>query len=360
MVLIESYGVAVVLCVITMLCWGSWANTQKLASKEWRFQCFYWDYCIGVLALTVVFAFTLGSNGTAGQSFLDNLYQASPENMRNALLGGVIFNVANILLVAAIDIAGLAVAFPIGIGLALVLGVISNYRINPVGDAQLLFAGVACVAIAIILDAIAYRKLSSGQRATGKGIVLSVLCGILMGRFYDFVAGTMPKDAAAWSSHTYSGMMTPYTALVFFAVGLFLSSFVFNTLVMLKPFSGAPVPLGDYFRKGSARLHLVGILGGAIWGVGMSLNIVASGAAGPAISYGLGQGATMVAALWGVFIWREFKSAPKGTNKLLALMFVFFVIGIGLIIYARQAKAEPAKPASTQPVALVITGANNG
>jgi len=360
MVIVESYGLAVVMCIITMLCWGSWANTQKLASKEWRFQLFYWDYCIGVLMLTVIFAFTLGSSGAVGQSFLDNLRQASSENIRNALIGGVIFNIANILLVAAIDIAGLAVAFPIGIGLALVFGVIANYRINPVGNAQLLFAGVACVAIAIIIDAVAYRRLSSGQRTTSKGIVLSVLCGILMGRFYDFVVGTMPKNVADWSSHTYSGMMTPYTALVFFALGLFLSSFVFNTLVMLKPFSGPPVALGDYFRKGSPRLHLVGIIGGAIWGVGMSLSIVASGAAGPAISYGLGQGATMVAALWGVFIWREFKAAPKGTNKLLTLMFIFFVIGLGLIIYARQPKAEAANPASTQPVALTSTGVNHG
>ena len=360
MVIVESYGLAVAMCIITMLCWGSWANTQKLASKEWRFQLFYWDYCIGVLMLTVIFAFTLGSSGAVGQSFLDNLRQASSENIRNALIGGVIFNIANILLVAAIDIAGLAVAFPIGIGLALVLGVIANYRINPVGNAQLLFAGVACVAIAIIIDAVAYRRLSSGQRTTSKGIVLSVLCGILMGRFYDFVAGTMPKNVADWSSHTYSGMMTPYTALVFFALGLFLSSFVFNTLVMLKPFSGPPVSLGDYFRKGSPGLHLVGIIGGAIWGVGMSLSIVASGAAGPAISYGLGQGATMVAALWGVFIWREFKAAPKGTNKLLTWMFIFFVIGLGLIIYARQPKAKAANPASTQPVALTSTGVNLG
>jgi glucose uptake protein len=133
---------------------------------------------------------------------------------------------------------------------------------------------------------------------------------------------------------TRAGMLTPYTALVFFSLGLFLSSFVFNTLVMIKPFVGTPVPLGDYFTKGNFRLHAVGILGGMIWGVGMSFAILAGDVAGYAISYGLGQGATMVAALWGVFIWREFKDAPPGTNRLLTLMFILFIVGLAMIIYA--------------------------
>ncbi len=362
MVIVESYALAVVLCVITMLCWGSWANTQKLASREWRFQLFYWDYCIGVLLLTLLFAFTLGSSGAAGQGFVENLRQAGGEHIRNALLGGVIFNVANILLVAAIDIAGLAVAFPIGIGLALVLGVIQNYRQNPVGDPLLLFLGVAGVTIAIVLDALAYRRLASGKTATVKGIVLSLLCGILMGRFYEFVARSFPKTVEGWKAADYGGLLTPYTALVFFALGLFLSSFVFNTLIMLRPFSGPPVPLGDYFRKGTPWLHVVGILGGMIWGVGMSLNIIAAGPAGPAISYGLGQGATMVAAMWGVFIWREFKTAPRGTNRLLTWMFVFFLVGLGLIVYAnaRPAGRAPSGAPATEPAARIGTEVRHG
>ncbi|MBI4581042.1 MAG: multidrug DMT transporter permease [Planctomycetes bacterium] len=338
MVIVESYAIAVVLCVVTMLCWGSWANTQKLATKEWRFQLFYWDYCIGVLLLTVLFAFTLGSSGTVGRGFLDDLHQASPKFLGWALLGGVVFNIANILLVAAIDIAGLAVAFPVGIGLALILGVVTNYLLRPSGNPVVLFLGVAAVTVAIVIDAVAYRRLvagGGGRKTTLQGIVLSVLCGLLMSQFYQFVARSFPEDLVNVNDPALAGMLTPYTALVFFSLGLFLSSFVFNTIVMLKPFRGEPVPLGDYFKRGTPRLHIVGILGGMIWGVGMSLNIVASGKAGPAISYGLGQGATMVAALWGVFVWREFKTAPKGTNNLLALMFLFFVVGLGLIIYAR-------------------------
>jgi len=332
MVVVESYALAVVLCFVTMLCWGSWANTQKLATKEWRFQLFYWDYALGVLLLALFLAFTLGSTGSVGRSFLADLGQASGSSIASALFGGIIFNLANILLVAAIDIAGMAVAFPIGIGIALVLGVFANYVATPVGNPQLLFGGVAAITLAIILDAIAYRRLASrGQKTTAKGIVISIAAGLLMGFFYRFVAASMSSDFA----NLQAGKLSPYTAVVVFSSGLFLSNFLWNTLVMVKPFVGEPVPIGDYFSKGNVKLHLIGILGGVIWSLGMSLSIIAFGAAGPAISYGLGQGATMVAACWGVFVWKEFQSAPGGTNKLLAMMFASFVVGLSLIIVAR-------------------------
>jgi glucose uptake protein len=104
---------------------------------------------------------------------------------------------------------------------------------------------------------------------------------------------------------------------------------------MARPFSGAPVTYRDYFSKGNARLHLIGILGGAIWNMGMSFNILAGTAAGPALSYGLGQGATLIGALWGVFVWKEFKGAPAGTNRLLAAMFLFYVAGLGVLIASK-------------------------
>jgi glucose uptake protein len=331
MVIIQNYGLAVLMCLITMICWGSWANTQKLASREWRFQLFYWDYAIGVLLLTLIFAFTLGSYGETGRSFLEDLRQADTSSYGSALLGGIVFNLANILLVAAIDIAGMAVAFPVGIGLALVLGVITNYIAVPVGDPFILFIGVACVAIAIIVDALAYKKLPvQSEKSIGKGLMLSIIAGVLMGFFYRFVAASMSTDFV----NPEAGMFTPYSALVIFSVGLLLSNFVFNSIVMIKPFVGKPVPFKDYFTKGNTRLHLIGILGGIIWSIGMSFSIIASGEAGFAISYGLGQGATMVAAFWGVFIWKEFKDAPKSTNKLLTLMFVFFIIGLSMLVLA--------------------------
>ena len=274
----------------------------------------------------------MGSIGEEGRGFLTDLGQADGSALWSAFLGGVIFNLANILLVAAIDIAGMAVAFPVGIGLALVIGVATNYLAVPVGDPILLFLGVAFVAVAIIIDAVVYKKLpSEGKKDTTKGLILSIVCGIAMGFFYRFVAASMSTNFA----QPEAGLMTPYTAVVVFSVGLFISNFLWNTIVMYKPFAGEAVSYRDYFSKGNPKLHLVGILGGIIWSVGMSFSIIASGAAGFAISYGLGQGATMVAAFWGVFIWKEFKDAPEGTNKLITFMFACFLIGLGLIIAAK-------------------------
>jgi glucose uptake protein len=334
MVIVESYALAVFMCFITMLCWGSWANTQKMAGKEWRFQLYYWDYAIGVLLLALVLALTMGSFGSVGRSFRSDLAQAGSAALGSAFLGGVIFNLSNILLVAAIDIAGMAVAFPIGVGLALVLGVIMNYLAAPVGNPVLLFVGVGCVIVAILVDALAYKRLpSQGSKTTAKGIVISILAGLLMGFFYRFVAASMSPDFTRLEA----GKLSPYSAVVLFSAGLFVSNLLWNSLVMVRPFVGDPVPFGDYFRKGNLRLHWIGILGGIIWSLGMSFSIIASGQAGFAISYGLGQGATMVAACWGVFIWREFKDAPPGTNGLLGLMFAGYAVGLGLIIVSRFA-----------------------
>jgi glucose uptake protein len=332
MFVVDSYALAVVFCVVTMLCWGSWANTRKLARKDWRFELFYWDYAIGVLLLTLVLGLTLGSSGTVGRSFAADLSQAASGSIGSALLGGAIFNLANILLVAAIEIAGMSVAFPVGIGLALIIGVVVNYLALPVGNVALLSIGVALVILAIILDAVAYRRLPGAAAGVStKGLVLSVACGIFMGMFYRFVAAAMYADPASAEP----GKMGPYAAVFVFAVGIFLSNFVWNTLVMKKPFIGTPVGFSEYF-KGSFNTHLTGVLGGVIWGVGMSLSLIASAPAGFAISYGLGQGATMIAAFWGVFIWREFREAPVGTSKLLVGMFACFLSGLALIVLSRS------------------------
>lgn len=332
MYIVQSYPVAVILCVITMLCWGSWANTQKLATKNWAFPLFYWDYTLGVLLFSLLFGLTLGSSGDSGQGFLANLADADTAALGSAFLGGVVFNIANLLLVAAIDLAGMAIAFPIGIGLALVLGVLVNYLATPVGNAVFLFTGVALVSVAIILDAIAYKKISKGS-ATSRGILISLLAGILMGFFFRFVAASMSPDNQVIAP----GMLTPYSALFVFAIGVFLSSFLFNSYFMYRPMNGSVVTFRDYFSLGDLRLHTIGILGGIIWCIGMSLSLIASEKAGYAISYGLGQGATLIAAIWGVFIWKEFKHAPPGTNRLLTLMFVCFIIGLTCIIYSRYA-----------------------
>ncbi|MEN6493075.1 MAG: GRP family sugar transporter [Thermoguttaceae bacterium] len=331
MFVVESYGIAVVLCLVTMVCWGSWANAQKLVGAKWRFELFYWDYVLGMLLAALVFAATLGSFGHAGRSFLADLGQATPVNLGWAILGGVVFNAANILLVAAIDLAGMAVAFPVGIGLALVLGVLVAYWAAPAGNPMLLALGVALIAVAIVLDALAYRAISGQQKRSGaKGLILAILCGILMASFYSFVATAMSKDFVQLEA----GKLSPYTAFVLFALGVAASNLVFNTAIMVKPFRGEPVPLSAYFR-GTANDHLWGVVGGAVWAVGMMLSIVAAGKAGFPISYGLGQGATMVAAFWGVFVWKEFRDAPTGTGRLIGLMFAGYIMGLALVVIAR-------------------------
>jgi glucose uptake protein len=332
MFIIHSYATAVFFCIITMLCWGSWANTTKLSSPKWRFELFYWDYAFGILILSLIFAFTLGSYGSLGRPFLADLHQATSSNIVSAFIGGIIFNLANILLVSAIALAGMAVAFPVGIGIALILGVIVNYAGNPQGNAMLLFTGVALIAIAILINANAYKQVN---KVTGsfskKGLLIAIIAGVLMGFFYRYVASSMAVDFDT----PQAGKLTPYTALVFFATGIVTSNFLFNGLLMKFPFSGERLHIKDYF-KGSGRDHFIGIVGGIIWHVGMSFNIIASGKAGAAISYGLGQGATIIAAFWGIFIWKEFANASKKTYRNLYLMLLLYFIGIVLIILANR------------------------
>src|SRR5258705_7465618 len=331
MFILENYSTAIVFCIITMLCWGSWANTQKLSAGTWRFELFYWDYVIGILLVSLVFALTLGSNGSGGRSFIADLEQADRPSLFSAMMGGVIFNLANILLVAAIAIAGMSVAFPVGIGIALVLGVLVNYIDKPEGNALLLFGGVVLITVAILVNASAYRKMSSGASSTStKGLVLSVAAGLLMGFFYRFVARSMFGDFNVPEP----GKISPYTAMLFFAVGILVSNFVFNTYIMKKPFTGTAVSFSQYF-KGSFGNHLAGFFGGMIWCMGMSFNIIASGKTSPAIAYGLGQGATVVAAIWGIFIWKEFKGAPKGTSLLINAMLLLYIAGLILIILTK-------------------------
>jgi len=331
MFIVQDYSLAILFCVVTMLCWGSWGNTQKLAAKTWRYEFFYWDYVIGVLLFSIISAFTLGSIGDEGRGFLADLAQADWSNIGSALLGGVIFNASNILLSAAISICGMSVAFPVGVGLALVLGVLINYFGAAKGDPVYIFLGVALITVAILLNAAAYKKaLVGSKKVSVKGIFISVAAGIIMAFFYRFVAASMDLNNFA---NPAAGKLTPYTAVFIFSVGVFISNFLFNTIAMKKPVEGEPVSIAGYFN-GKMSTHMVGILGGMIWCIGQSFSLIASEKAGAAISYGLGQGATLVSALWGILIWKEFKGAPAASNQLNFGMFILFIIGLGFLIYA--------------------------
>jgi glucose uptake protein len=322
----ETYAIALAFMIITMLCWGSWANTLKL-TPGYRFQLFYWDYCIGLFAGALFWGLTLGSFGTSGLSFFADLARAGSQNILYALIGGVVFNVANLIIVAAIDIAGLAVAFPIGIGLALIVGAVSSYLLSPAGNPFLLFGGVALVVAAILCDAFAYRAREATRQAPSvRGIVLSLVGGLLMGAFYPFVARAMHGPGAPG----------PYAISFLFVCGVALCAIPFNYLLMRKPLDGKdPVSMSGYMQA-KPSWHLWGIVGGAIWCTGGTLNFVASQTTivGPAVSYSIGQGATMISAAWGVFIWKEFASAPARAKGLLVWMFILFLLGLAMIAVA--------------------------
>lgn len=333
MFIIGSYPLAVIFCVITMLCWGSWANSAKCTTDKWQFPLFYWDYSIGLILIALVYGFTMGSTGTGGRGFMADISQAGLTSILYALLGGAIFNLSNLLIVAAIAIAGISVAFPIAVGLALVLGVILNYLKVPAGNPLLLFTGVALVVIAMIVNARASSKASNATGgASKKGIVISIISGIIMSFFYRFVAEGMTTNF----TQPDAGKLTPYTAVFIFSIGLFLSNFIWNSFFMYKPLTGTAVTYKEYFTNGTLRQHLIGISGGLIFNTGFLFNLIASEKAGPAISYGLGQGATMVGAAWGIFVFKEFKNAPRSINWLLTTMFISFFTGLGLIIVARS------------------------
>jgi len=333
MVLVQNYALAVFLCAVAMICWGSWQNTQNLIGKKWRFEHYYWDFSTGILLFALLMAFTFGSLGNQGRSFLTDLKQADTGNLLSAAVGGVIWNIGTLLLVAAISIAGMSVAFPIGGGIGWTLGILINYIGKPEGNPVFLFSGTAFIILAILLSMQSYKKLASHQKKpTLNGILLSLMAGLCIAFFYRFVASALATDF----SPSEAGKISSYTAVLFFSIGALICTAVLNPFFMARPVQGEPVKMSEWFSGGS-KAHLLGMLGGAIWCLGNSVSFMAVGAASPAISYGLSNSAPVVAALWGIFVWKEFKDAPKGTNLLLSLMFGCYLIGLVLIVYSRFA-----------------------
>ncbi len=342
MILPSTYLGAFYLMLLSMLCWGSWANSFKL-TRNWRFELFYFDYSLGVVLAAGIAALTFGNLGFDGFSFTDDLRHAGLRQDAWALAAGTVFNLANMLLVAAISIAGMAVAFPIGIGLALVIGVVWNYAINPAGNKELLFGGMAVIVAAIIVDAMAYRsyalqrsrmaaregKARQVRRSMStKGIIISLVAGVLMGSFFPLLQNGMAGEVG----------LGPYAIAFVFSLGVFFSTFVFNLVFMNLPIEGAPIEIGEYL-KGSLKSHGLGILGGVVWCVGLISNLVAASGegnakVGPAVSYGIGQGATMVSALWGILVWREFAGAGSKVKGLVAGMLILFLGGLTLVSIA--------------------------
>jgi glucose uptake protein len=317
-----SLTIALLMTITSAICWGSWANTYK-GVKNYRFELFYWDYAIGIFLISLILAFTMGSSGHDSFSFLNNVQSADTSNIVWTMVGGALFNLANLLLVAAIDMAGLAVALPVSIGIALVVGVVLSYILEPKGVALFLALGVACALIAVILDGKAFGSLGSGRSASRKSIVICIVSGVLMGLWNPFVA----------YGATRGNPLTPYSSAVFLTLGALLSCFVWNPYFMKHPLAGEPVGFGGFFRA-PASGHLLGLFGGVIWGVGTVFNVVAGKSMSFAISYAIGQSAPMVGALWGVFAWKEFAGAGPRAKMYLTLMFVFYALAILLVARA--------------------------
>jgi glucose uptake protein len=322
----ETYVVTLAFMLASMLCWGSWANSVKFA-PGYRFQLFYWDYVVGLVIGVLAWGISLGSFGATGRHFWADFLHADASHIGLAIIGGVIFNVANLLLVAAIEIAGLAVAFPVGIGIALVVGAVSSYLISPKGNALLLFGGIALVLAAIVCDAIAYREREREKPAMSRrGVVISVVSGILMGSFYPFVAKAMAGSDAPG----------PYAVAAFFVLGVAVCSLPVNYILMRRPLDKKEAVAMRGYIEAPWRWHAWGIAGGVIWCTGAVLNFVASQAhlVGPAVSYSIGQGATMISAAWGVFVWHEFSGAPRRARTFLIWMFALFLLGLVAVALA--------------------------
>jgi glucose uptake protein len=322
----HSFALALLMMITSAVCWGSWANTYK-GVRNYRFELFYWDYAVGIFLISVILAFTMGSTPGDPASFLNNVHAADRSNIVSTLLGGAIFNLANLLLVAGIDMAGLAIAFPVSIGIALVVGVVSSFVLQPKGNPGILAAGVVCAVVAVVLDGKAYGSLSKTNHAvSNKSIITCVVSGVLMGLWAPFVTRSM----------TQGNTLGPYSVGVFLTLGALLSCFLWNIYFMKKPLVGEPVRLGDFFR-GPTTGHLLGLIGGCIWGLGTVFNLVAARFSGVAISYAIGQSAPMVAALWGVLAWKEFQGANRPAKTYLGFMFLFYLLAIVLVSLANTA-----------------------
>lgn len=329
MILVTNYIGAIICCVICCICWGSWANTQKLvATPRWSFELFYWDYTIGIFLTALIGALILG-----GEDFTGDLAHLDWSSAGWAILGGAVWNFATIFLTAAMAIAGMSVGFPIGGGLGWIGGIVFNYILVVLaggvypGNQTLLWIGVAIIIVAIYLCTKAYGRISSANRTPStKGVVFAAIAGVALIFFYGLVVKSLSPEYVDGGTGTF----VPYTGVFFFAVGALLTTPIYNTIMMKHPFEGKPRTFKDYLA-GSTRTHLIGMLGGLIWMGGMLISFMGSSAANPAIAYALSNAAPIVAMIWGLWVWKEFKDAPKGTNALIYSMFVLFIVGLMLI-----------------------------
>ena len=339
MILPQSYPAVMFLLVLSLLCLGSWASLFKFAGK-WRFELFYLDFAIGLMLAAVIYGFTIGNIGYDGFNFLDDLQHAGKRQWMYVFLAGLIFNLGNMLLMGAVSVSGLAVAFPMGMGTALLLGTVLGLGGRPAGNTLLLGLGFLLILTSIIVDAVAYRIMGVAQHekmaraglakstrrpSPIKGIILAVLSGLLLGGFLPLVEKARSGDLG----------LGPYAAGVLFALGVFVSSFVYDIFFMNLPVEGDPVEVTEYIL-GGLKQHLAGVFSGVIWYSGLLAAWVATSVpenlqGSPIGRYMLVQATPVVAALWGILVFKEFKNSDVRVKVLGLLTLVLLLCGMGMI-----------------------------
>jgi glucose uptake protein len=337
------------LLVISAFCWGSWANTFKVI-KTWRFEYFYYDFTAGILLTTVIAAFTLGSMNSQDLTFQDNFLLASFRKMAWALASGLVFNLGNIFLLAATAVSGMSVAFPIALGIALVADAIWDFAYNPQASILLLFSGVFLVTIGIVMNILAYlwrqderasaaqtplqadpRSRNAPKRQANlapRGVILAIVGGLALGAFFP-----MLSEATAGETG-----VSPYGVAVLISGAVFVSTLLFVPFFLFFPVLGEPGQIRGYFG-GDTRQHAVGILGGALLGGGLLAGLLAAGAPrvmqpGRIAEYALDHTALLIAAVWGLLVWREFKGSSHRVRMMVVAMLVLLVAGVGMVAVA--------------------------
>ena len=339
MILPQSYPTVLFLMVLSLLCLGSWASGFKFAGK-WRFELFYLDFALGLFLASVIFAFTVGNVGYDGFNLIDALQNAGKRQWLYAFVGGMIFNLGNMLLMAAVSVSGLAVAFPMGMGMALLLGTGLGIAGRPAGNSLLLGLGCLLILTSILVNAVSYRimgvarhealaragKAKSTRRPSPlKGIFLALLAGLLIGSFTPLVEKARQGDLG----------LGPYAVGLIFAFGVFFSSFVYDIFFMNLPVEGEPLEFGAYLN-GRLKQHLAGLASGFIWYTGLVLAWVCASVpeaiqGGPMLRFMLAEGSPVLAALWGIVVFREFKNSDVRVKLMGALMLALLLCGLAMI-----------------------------
>ena len=356
MILAQNHFQAILLLVFGALCWALWAGLHK-TTPNWRYELFCVDVAIGFGIAVSIYAFTVGSLGFDGFSFMDDLMHAGKRQWIFAFSAGVIFNLANMILLGAVSVAGLSVAIPLGLGISSILGLGTSLILARTGNPFLVFAGSACFVVGVVLAAISYSFLISARQerlikegkakiaphvpGTSKGMIVSTEApnsakGLLLSGVAAALMWVMyPLINKARSGETGLG---PYALMALFSVGVFLSTFVFDLFLINLPLEGEPIEPFEYVR-GSLRAHLTGIVAGVLLCSGILAELVSAGGPpeaqpGMLMTYGMKQLAPLVGGCAGVWLWKELRDAEGRVRAIFYTFAVLFAAGVACFIAA--------------------------